>query len=554
MLNLQTMSSVLNQRYNITNYADAKRLNLDQPQVRLLRVLPPDSIGILNCEIKVERLPAKYTALSYCWGSPEPSEIINIHIREDVYFLKVRKNLYDYLFLVEAEARNGIEVPWLWIDAICIDQSNTEERNQQVQQMGRVYREAQEVIVWLGRDFELSFLLCNVRDLGAETVDSRDAQLKTLLVEQQMLTVFERLHQLPYWSRLWITQEILLPKLCALKVTCANETMSWTCFDECARILGSCIHMHKLEVKGPYSHPYELRRWAMHSMFDLRREAIYAQTIFDVQGLLRRALVSDCTDRRDMIYGLLSLLDDGDSFNVDYSLDTLELFFKAWEHFKIYEVKKGTLMLLRILGIIDIQSLVSTNIRNESINAGKVDVKNVVLQARHLPTLAEIQARFVKSGRRQTSAVTSSLSCGWCSAELTYRLTAETDTSNGALWCTDLGFTKKFHVVFVPNSAHPSSWKAKEVYAQRDPYHIQLSDCDELDTEISITAESTLRYNIYGYAVVSIDKLTLLRMALESVSAEGSPTERERKSRRLKISGSLTLSSLTSLMERIKQG
>lgn len=37
-----------------------------------------------------------------------------------------------------------------WIDAICIDQNNTIERNHQVELMGQIYRNASRVRVWLG--------------------------------------------------------------------------------------------------------------------------------------------------------------------------------------------------------------------------------------------------------------------------------------------------------------------------------------------------------------------------------------------------------------------
>ena len=51
----------------------------------------------------------------------------------------------------------------LWIDAICIDQSSMDERNQQVELMGDVYSKARRVILWLGEestfsDFTISFL------------------------------------------------------------------------------------------------------------------------------------------------------------------------------------------------------------------------------------------------------------------------------------------------------------------------------------------------------------------------------------------------------------
>lgn len=38
----------------------------------------------------------------------------------------------------------------MWIDAICINQSNLKEKGHQVALMGRVFSDARRVVVWLG--------------------------------------------------------------------------------------------------------------------------------------------------------------------------------------------------------------------------------------------------------------------------------------------------------------------------------------------------------------------------------------------------------------------
>jgi hypothetical protein len=62
------------------------------------------------------------------------------------YTFFVRRNLVlalDYLRYEKGKRT-------LWIDAICINQSNTNERNHQVSQMGQIYRNARRVVVWIG--------------------------------------------------------------------------------------------------------------------------------------------------------------------------------------------------------------------------------------------------------------------------------------------------------------------------------------------------------------------------------------------------------------------
>ncbi len=46
----------------------------------------------------------------------------------------------------------------VWIDAICIDQANIDERSKQVLRMGRIFQQADRVLVWLGDDANQSDL------------------------------------------------------------------------------------------------------------------------------------------------------------------------------------------------------------------------------------------------------------------------------------------------------------------------------------------------------------------------------------------------------------
>ncbi|KAF2633929.1 HET-domain-containing protein [Macroventuria anomochaeta] len=48
---------------------------------------------------------------------------------------------------------------WFWIDALCIDQDNVDERNHQVQQMGEIFSCAQQVFAWLGNNQNIAGFL-----------------------------------------------------------------------------------------------------------------------------------------------------------------------------------------------------------------------------------------------------------------------------------------------------------------------------------------------------------------------------------------------------------
>ncbi|OAG14674.1 hypothetical protein CC77DRAFT_896702, partial [Alternaria alternata] len=111
---------------------------------RSLSLLPEQQTP-LHCNLTetcLDTTPSSYYALSYCWGANHsPVQIIcNSHP------LLVTPNLHSVLFEYR---RRETGIP-LWVDAICIDQSNITERTSQVRMMDQIYSEAECVVVWLG--------------------------------------------------------------------------------------------------------------------------------------------------------------------------------------------------------------------------------------------------------------------------------------------------------------------------------------------------------------------------------------------------------------------
>jgi hypothetical protein len=108
-------------------------------QLRLLILHPCKDPGEgIRCDLIKASLNSdpRYEALSYTWGKPinEATIIVN------AITLPVRKNLWDALYHLR-----GAEARTLWIDAVCINQNNILERNDQVQMMRHIYEKAQRV-------------------------------------------------------------------------------------------------------------------------------------------------------------------------------------------------------------------------------------------------------------------------------------------------------------------------------------------------------------------------------------------------------------------------
>lgn len=86
--------------------------------------------------------PLPYAALSYTWGIRVGKEKIRVGGRE----ISVTENLWNALW----HLRLHDKVRVLWVDALCINQSNIKERNTQVQWMKDIYEKAAEITAWLG--------------------------------------------------------------------------------------------------------------------------------------------------------------------------------------------------------------------------------------------------------------------------------------------------------------------------------------------------------------------------------------------------------------------
>lgn len=90
-----------------------------------------------------------HSALSYAWGNPLVSRQIACGIDES---LSVTANCYDAL----QQLRLSFRTRTLWIDSICVNQANEEEKSHEVSLMRDIYSQAKKVYIWLGKGNQLS--------------------------------------------------------------------------------------------------------------------------------------------------------------------------------------------------------------------------------------------------------------------------------------------------------------------------------------------------------------------------------------------------------------
>lgn len=123
---------------------------LAEDEIRILELFPVSSYG-LRCNLRVHKLEEiefKYEAVSYAWGPPNLTEQLRVGFDGEHGYLKVTQVVKDMLHSV----RDQTYTRHLWIDALCINQTDIDEKSHQVQRMGKIYGDAERVLVWLGKD------------------------------------------------------------------------------------------------------------------------------------------------------------------------------------------------------------------------------------------------------------------------------------------------------------------------------------------------------------------------------------------------------------------
>lgn len=115
-----------------------------EDQIRCLHIQPGHGDQDIQCELlpygRTDGLA--YKALSYCWGAGPAS--FRIFVQGGTIYIRYN------LFLALKRLRDPRKVVSIWVDALCIDQSNNVEKSAQVASMDDVYRRTTEVIIWLG--------------------------------------------------------------------------------------------------------------------------------------------------------------------------------------------------------------------------------------------------------------------------------------------------------------------------------------------------------------------------------------------------------------------
>lgn len=315
----------------------------EKEEIRLITIeLPSDGIQV-KCQIRIFCLDSapRYFALSYTWGDRPASDSILLVQRP----LAVRPNLLAALKRLSQKPK----YKWVWIDALCIDQSNNNEKSCQIPLMGRIYSNAESTLVWLGdASVHGSLGLLFMQRIGNVFREARNEE-----------EAFSRLHMLryvpdalnpihwssviallrdPYRKRMWIMQEFVLSKTCRLLWRDVEIDE-----DSCFLSLLWIYIFHKLEKNSPVAQRVSLRlkerlpATECDLIVDLFRLRVHKNTSLregrpfqpDVDTLIRSAIDRLASDPCDKIYGIYNMIDNEElrkEIQINYNKTPEEVF------------------------------------------------------------------------------------------------------------------------------------------------------------------------------------------------------------------------------------
>ena len=270
-----------------------------------------------------------FEALSYVWGPQEPLyDLLCGDVKPRV--LRVGPNLRDALLHLRFHPSINTNPRVLWIDRICINQDDIEERASQVQLMHAIYRRCRQALVWLGMDeshteeaFECARFI-HKNGFGRGTPLESLALFRSPAVSfadlRNYLGLLAKLTHRPWFERAWTFQEVVLPSTVSLVCGKSSLPLEW---------LEACWG----RTDAFYSHQAQLI-FATRDMIDTFLEDGGRLPAYDLERLLSFRRGAKMSDPRDYIFSLLELFSPSvfRSLTPSYSTSVKDLFTAVAKH------------------------------------------------------------------------------------------------------------------------------------------------------------------------------------------------------------------------------
>ena len=317
--------------------------------IRLLSLEPTESHGSsLQASLTIHHLDQKshYEALSYAWGDA----VFPVDLELESGSLKITEHLASALrhLRLSDQKRN------LWIDAVCINQQDNEEKGQQVGMMAEIYKMASEVLIWLGEATEQTSTAFDALHKLAESAVSygiegnadrklwNDPKLKSdkenadQLIRLAGLKELDDFYQRSWFTRLWIVQEVALAP--TINIYCGSLSMGWIPFVTATTLIKAAKSSLPEQFYDLISFERAWQIIEMRGYYVMGRHIFFTSPYDEFRTLVEKTRYQSCSDERDRIYALLGITlhrnrENTTLLDINYSETPSQLYTRFSQHF-----------------------------------------------------------------------------------------------------------------------------------------------------------------------------------------------------------------------------
>ncbi|KAI1350381.1 heterokaryon incompatibility protein-domain-containing protein [Xylaria sp. FL0043] len=320
-------------------------LSREHPQIRLVTLNAGSWSDQVECTVQVVSFDDQlvFEALSYVWGNPK--------VVKEIHLNGHKVNITENLWLAMRRLRDQLTPRVIWIDAICINQKDDDEKSQQVAMMGEIYKRCKKCTIWLGESSDspeigvpstIATRACEILDILAADKHLPDLPCFSA-VEGQRTNISERyeahfealrqLFDLPWWRRIWVIQELVLPP--SVKFLYASEEFSYQTLRGVVGMLKShattCCMPHRMTLRALAFDPLLTIQERADPLVSTRETWANSESI-SLSQLRREFYAFQATEKRDLFYGLLGIVTEwgsGKPLQPNYSVPTRKAITEA---------------------------------------------------------------------------------------------------------------------------------------------------------------------------------------------------------------------------------
>jgi hypothetical protein len=332
---------------------------LGENDIRLLTVSVHDgATASLELHTYPRTAAPEYDAVSYTWGDDASAASVMCN----GVSLEIKTNLFRALPFIH-DFRPEPRTRPLWVDAICLNQSDYHEKATHVPHMNEVYENASRTLIWLGEAADNS-------DLALDNIESLTQKLLTVknprsLSVRQRLTNYDlplpndqkwealKVLQLrPWFYRLWTLQEIVLSKEAVL--LCGRKSTSWDTLVALHQAAKQAILHTMVKANEDPETPYKNSQIVISHVDFLRkcREASIATTL---PMLLILSVDRGYSVPVDRVWALLGLLNKRyqqyiwDAKLVDYSKTAISKYHESFLSIVKFHIEHDKALAMQII-------------------------------------------------------------------------------------------------------------------------------------------------------------------------------------------------------------